>query len=131
MYDKEGCSGKIIYKVAEDMELINPIKKLCEVTWKEGLEKGLHNPSQWTYAGMLDYLGREIVGKNSGRAGPLMYKNAEINGLIEEIKKLKDDAWKIGLEAGCHEENNWTLNGMLKFLGIKIALVEGRKIPSY
>ena len=129
MYDKEGCSGKIIYEVAIDMELINPIKELCKTTWVEGMEKGLHNSNQWFYSGMLDYLGREMLGKNSGNAGPLMYNNAKDMGLIENIKNLKDEAWNIGLKKGCHEEYNWTLNGMLKFLGIKIAIEEGKKIP--
>ncbi len=129
MYDKEGCSGRISYEVAKKMGLLELILKLCEVTWKDGLEKGLHSLTEWYYSGMLDYLGREMLGKYSGRAGPLMYKNAEKMGLIEPIKKLKEEAWKIGLKEGCHEEYNWTLNGMLKFLGIKIALVVGKKIP--
>lgn len=129
MYDKEGCSGKISYEVAKEMELLDSIIKLCKITWKEGLEKRYHSSQQWYYSGMLDYLGRDILGKNSGNAGPLMHKNAIEMGLIENIEKLKDKAWKIGLEKGCHEEYNWTLNGMLKFLGIKIAIEEDSKIP--
>ncbi|WP_048178322.1 hypothetical protein [Methanosarcina sp. MTP4] len=130
MYDKEGCSGKIMYEVAQQMGLVEDIKKLCEITWEEGLQKRLHGPNSWTYAGMLGYLGKEMIGKNAGKAGPLMYKNAQSMDLIERIKDLHKNAWEIGLKRGCHQQYNWTLNGMLEYFGRKIAIEEGKKIPS-
>ncbi len=57
-------AGELMYKRAKEMNLIDPIVKLCIDVRKEGMKIG---SDKWTVHGMLRDLGTEITKKDGIR----------------------------------------------------------------
>jgi len=121
MYGENDKSGEIMLEIITKTKLYKKIVLLCDTTSENG---------KWTYNGLLRDLGLKLEGKSQNRrliAGSIMHKNANEMGLLKVLEEIKSEAVKLGLDKGFDNVQNWTLNGLLQSLGVKIERIESMK----